>query len=130
MTTLSAKSIGDGENSLPRRTPNAVTRLALKKSGRPLRAVSGRVPVTPENRSRLRVMRQAELAAWNATTEVGFDTGHFERMETAEKERRDLRAFGLIATLAVITVTVSLLKSSAFLGQWTGFMSFVRQLIG
>jgi hypothetical protein len=130
MTTLIAKSIGAGESSLPRRAPNVLTRLALKKSGRSLRAVSVHVPVTPENRSRLRAMRQAELAAWNATTEVGFDTGHFERMEATEKERRDLRAFGLIAALALATVSISLLKSPAFVEQWTGIVNFLRQLVG
>ncbi len=104
--------------------------LSLKKPGRPLPAVSDHVPVTPENRSRLRRLREAELAAWNATADAGFDTGHFERTQTVEKERRDLRAFGLIATLAVVTVTISLLKSSAFVEQWTGFINFVRQLVG
>ena len=104
--------------------------LALKKPGRPLPAVSVHVPVTPKNRTRLRMMREAEMAAWNATTEAGFDTGHIERTQTVEKERRDLRAFGLIATLAVATVTISLLKSSAVAEGWAGFANFVRHLFG
>jgi len=103
---------------------------AWKKSARPMPVASLGMPVTPQNRSRLRALRQAEMAAWNATAGAGFDTGQFERTQVVEKERRDLRAFGLIATLAITTVMISLLKSSAFVEQWTGFVNLVRQLIG
>jgi hypothetical protein len=118
--------------SLPRR--NRARRvpvvLAMKQPGRQLPAVSVHVPVTPENRSRLRLLREVEMAAWSATTEAGFDTGHFERRQAVEKERRDLRAFGLIALMAVATVMVGLLKSSAFVEEWAGLVKYVRQLIG
>ena len=128
MTETIAKPLNTG---LPPHTErNLPFVMAFKKTSRPLPTVSGHVPVTPENRSRLRVLRQAEMAAWTATTAVGFDTGHFERTQTDEKERRDLRTFGWIATLAVATVTISLLKSSAVAESWAGFVSLVRQLIG
>ena len=129
MTNTVAKPLNFGPPRRQTGRPVPVV-LALKKTDRRLPVVSVHVPVTPENRSRLRVMREAEMAAWNATTEAGFDTGHFERTQTVEKERRDLRAFGLIATLAVATVTIGLLKSSAFVQQWTGFVNFVRHLLG
>lgn len=128
MTNAVAKPMNFG---LPRhqtgRTVPAV--LALKKTRRPLPAVSVQVPVRPENRSRLRVLREAEMAAWNATTEVGFDTGHFERTQTVEKERRDLRAFGLIAMLAVVTVTISLVKTTSFTEGWASLVHSLHRLL-
>jgi hypothetical protein len=88
------------------------------------------LPVTPENRSRLRALRQAEMKAWNASNHAGFDTGTFERRQVAEKERRDLRAFGLIAAMAVAIVAITLLKSSAFGPSLAGLVNLVRQLFG
>ena len=109
--------------------PAPVTRRE-RKPARPFPAISQHVPVTSQNRSYLRAIRQAEMEAWNASADAGFDTGHFERKQAAEKERRDLRAFGLIALMAVATVTIGLLRSSVFVEKWAGFVSFVRHLLG
>ena len=129
MTNIVAKPLHCG---LPRRKLafRAPVVRALKKPGHPLPAVSVHVPVTPENRSRLRALRQAELKAWNAAAAAGFDTGHFERRQAADQERRDLRAFGLVAVMAMAVAKIGLLKSSAFVEEWTDFVHYVRQLIG
>ena len=97
---------------------------------RQLPAISVHLPVTPQNRSRLRALRQAELAAWNAAAEAGFDTADGRRREAVEKERRDLRAFGLVAIMAVATVMISLSKTSYFAEGWTSLVHLVRHWIG
>jgi hypothetical protein len=123
MTEAIAKPLGVGvarQNSAP-------MLLAARKPARDFPVITLDLPVTPENRSRLRALRQAEMKAWSASNKAGFDTGTFERRQVVEKERRDLRAFGLIALLAVATVAITLLKSSAFAET---FASVVRQLFG
>lgn len=123
MTDVIAKPLRAG---LARRN-SAPMFLAAKKPARDFPVITLDLPVTPENRSRLHALRQAEMKAWNATTESGFDTGHFERRQVVEKERRDLRAFGLVALMAIGTVMIVLFKSSE---QWGALVQFVRQLLG
>jgi hypothetical protein len=69
------------------------------------------------------------MAAWNATADAGFNTPPTVRKQAAVKERRDLRAFGLIALMALTTVTLGLLKSSVLTEGWAGLVNFVHQLL-
>lgn len=101
--------------------------MASRPTPRRWPATSLRLPVTPQNQTRLRVLRQAELAAWNASATAGFDTGQFERRRIIERERRDLRIFGLIALLAMAIAAVGLLKSAAFAEQWAGAANFIQR---
>ena len=128
MTEIIAKPLNLG---LPqRRNKRTVPVVQTRKNpGRQLPAVSVHVPVTPENRSRLRALRRAEMEAWNATADTGFDTGNNERRQAGEKERRELRTFGLIALMAMTTVTISLLKTASITEEWAGFVRFVHQLL-
>ena len=129
MTNVTVKPLNPGR---PQRNTRhiAPANRAWMKSVRPLPAISLHVPVTPQNRSRLRALRQAEMAAWNATADTGFDTAHTVRKQAAVKERRDLLAFGLIALMAVTTVAISLVKSSVLTEGWAGLVHFVHQLLG
>ena len=98
-----------------------------RKPVRPFPAVSQHVPVTPQNRTYLRALREAEMQAWTASAGAGFDTGQFERKRVVEKERRDLRVFGVIALMALATVTIGFMKSSAFTEQLAGLLNLVQQ---
>jgi len=100
-----------------------------RRPARPLPAISQQAPVTPQNRSYLRALREAEMEAWNASATAGFDTGHFERKRVVEKERRDLRVFGVIALMALATITIGFMKSSAFTEQLAGLLNLVQQWV-
>jgi hypothetical protein len=128
MTNVIAKPLGFGLTR--RHTARSVPASpVLKKPARQFPAISQHVPLTPHNRSYLRALRQAEMEAWNAGSNASFDTGQLERIQAAEKERRDLRAFGLIALMAVATVMISLWKTPAMAEGWSSFVHLVHQLI-
>lgn len=121
MTTVITKPLGfDLNRRYPARSMPASP--MMRKPTRKFPAISQHVPVTPRNRIYLRALRQAEMEAWHAVAQI-------EPSQAAEKERRDLRAFGLIALMAVTVVAISFWKSHALVEQWAGVVHAVQQWI-
>lgn len=101
-----------------------------KRTVRRLPAASLLLPVTPQNRSRLRALRQAEMKAWKERPRATPAPPDPRDNLTVERERRDRRAFAFVAFLAVATVAASLWKSTSFLEIWMGFVHLLRHVVG
>jgi hypothetical protein len=100
------------------------------RPARRLPAASLLLPVTPQNRSRLRALRQAEMKAWNAPPPAALAGNSPRHAPALEQERRDRRAFGFVALLAVATVAVSLWKSASVVEIWAGLLHLLRYMVG
>ncbi len=124
-------------NSEGRNRPNrthtrrASPGLAAVNRNPPRLGSSVRLPVTPENRLRLRKLREAELRAWNHTPRTSANTAlRTEVRHAAQHSRRELRVFAAIVLTTGVAVTLGVLASIRFVEQHSEFVAFVRQLLG
>jgi hypothetical protein len=114
------------EESLPGITPRA------KQAG--LVPAGGRSRILPRNPRYLRALRQAELAAWNASTsEKNVAVLHSResvrvRSTGADKSENRLYLILTLMAVAALAAVVSGLVSRA--EHWRDFVEFVRQLVG
>ncbi len=105
-------------------------RLSRNRNPRPLES-SVRLPVTPENRSRLRALREAELQAWHRFPRTGANAALREEVSHAAQEgARESRLFAGLVIPAAVAVTLGMLASIRFIEEHAAFVMLVRQLLG
>jgi hypothetical protein len=107
------------------------TRLFNPKHSNPTLGTSVRLPVTRENRLRLRALRNAELRAWNRASLSNANARlRAEVTRAAREDRQESRLFaGIVATTAV-AVALGVLASFRFVEEHGQFVVLVKQLLG
>ena len=113
---------------------DATSAFAQRPSGKrrfPSPAFSLRLPVTPENRVRLRALRQAELRAWNLAFEPDTNAALRAEVNRALCEgQRESQLFAGVMVVTVAALVIGALASLHFVQHHPDFVALVRRLLG
>jgi len=107
---------------------SAAARLNLHLARLSLTAPSLRLPATRANRERLRVLRDAELSAWEAATPNAALRAEVQRSLATRPGEVWLNA--CVTAIAVGALLIGASSSLQFVAHWDHFASLVRTLIG
>ncbi len=129
MTATSLRTIGSNRlfsavllEDRPRRIP-----------ARPLARTSLRLPVSPENRDRLKCARQSEQEAWEAPAaqpaKAAALVPRIPRLPAPERDTRENWLYALLTVLCLLVLGSEFLTLFRSAGNWSQFVEFVRQLL-
>jgi hypothetical protein len=92
-------------------------------------------PLTPKDRQYLRALRQAEMSLWVDIQKTGEEEFQprpkpsvgklFTKLSTGH-QKRELAMLLILATAAVVAISVSFIQSGSFLQPWSEFIKSVR----
>lgn len=89
-----------------------------------------RVPATPDNRSYLKLVRNAEESRWKCTGAQVDEDSHHTQLPSANDFRAEAWLMRIVGAISFVTLAYATMDSIQLAKSWAGFVDWVRFVVG